>query len=59
MNVWSFHPLGVVGRGSDTQLQVGTNLNKITVREGLKFWRNSQSNEINQIGKKNGVLIVK
>ena len=52
MNVWSFHPLGVVGRGSDTQLQVGKKLNKITVREGLKVWRNSQSNEINQIGKK-------
>ena len=24
-----FHPLGVVGRGSETQLQVGENLNKI------------------------------
>ena len=27
------HPLEVVGRGSETQLQVGENLNKITERE--------------------------
>ena len=26
----NFHPLEVVGRGSDTQLQVGENLNQIT-----------------------------
>ena len=26
----NFHPLEVVGRGSETQLQVGENLNKIT-----------------------------
>ena len=26
----NFHPLGVVGRGSETQLQVGENLNKLT-----------------------------
>ena len=25
-----FHPLEVVGRGSETQLQVGKNLNRIT-----------------------------
>ena len=29
----NFHPLGVVGRGSETQLQVGGNLNKVTRRE--------------------------
>ena len=27
-----FHPLEVVGRGSETQLQVGENLNKIAWR---------------------------
>ena len=27
----NFHPLEVVGRGSETQLQVGGNLNKITL----------------------------
>ena len=26
----NFHPLEVVGRGSETQFQVGENLNKIT-----------------------------
>ena len=26
----NFHPLEVVGRGSETQLQVGENLNKLT-----------------------------
>ena len=29
-NVNNFHPLEVVGRGSETQLQVGENLNKTT-----------------------------
>ena len=29
-NMSNFHPLEVVGRGSETQLQVGENLNKIT-----------------------------
>ena len=29
----NFHPLEVVGRGSETQLQVGENLNKMTERE--------------------------
>ena len=29
----NFHPLEVVGRGSETQLQVGENLNKRTQRE--------------------------
>ena len=28
--VSNFHPLEVVGRGSETQLQVGENLNKLT-----------------------------
>ena len=28
----NFHPLEVVGRGSETQLQVGENFNKITYR---------------------------
>ena len=28
-NMSNFHPLEVVGRGSETQLQVGENLNKI------------------------------
>ena len=29
--IWlHFHPLEVVGRGSETQLQVGENLNKLT-----------------------------
>ena len=40
-NVWSqikitmsnFHPLEVVGRGSETQLPVDENLNEITYRE--------------------------
>ena len=31
-NVSTFHPLEVVGRGSETQLQVGENLNKITLQ---------------------------
>ena len=31
-NMCNFHPLEVVGRGSDTQLQVGENLNKVTQR---------------------------
>ena len=30
INVSNFHPLEVVGRGSETQLQVGENLNKLT-----------------------------
>ena len=29
-NTSNFHPLEVVGRGSETQLQVGEKLNKIT-----------------------------
>ena len=29
-NISNFHPLEVVGRGSETQLQVDENLNKIT-----------------------------
>ena len=29
----NFHPLEVVGRGSETQLQVGENLNETTWRE--------------------------
>ena len=29
-NMHNFHPLEVVGRGSDTQPQVGENLNKLT-----------------------------
>ena len=29
----SFHPLEVVGRGSQTQLQVAENLNKITYQD--------------------------
>ena len=29
-NVSNFHPLEVVGRGSETQLQVSENLNKLT-----------------------------
>ena len=28
-NIGNFHPLEVVGRGSETQLQVGENLNSI------------------------------
>ena len=27
----NFHPLEVVGRGSETQLQLGENLNKLTL----------------------------
>ena len=30
LNMSNFHPLEVVGRGSETQLHVGENLNKIT-----------------------------
>ena len=29
----NFHPLEVVGRGSETQLQVGENLNKLTQQD--------------------------
>ena len=29
-NMRDFHPLEVVGRGSETQLQVGENLNELT-----------------------------
>ena len=29
-NMSHFHPIEVVGRGSETQLQVGENLNKLT-----------------------------
>ena len=29
----NFHPLEVVGRGSETQLKVGENLNELTWRE--------------------------
>ena len=29
----NFHPLEVVGRGSETQLQVGENLNKLTYQD--------------------------
>ena len=29
MTMGNFHPLEVVGRGSDAQLQVGKNLNKL------------------------------
>ena len=29
----NFQPLDVVGRGSETQLQVGENLNKLTDRD--------------------------
>ena len=32
-NMSNFHPFEVVGRGSETQLQVGENLNRITQRE--------------------------
>ena len=32
----NFHPLKVVGRGSETQLQVGENLNKLTQQEKVK-----------------------
>ena len=32
-NMSYFHPLEVVGRGSETQLRVGENLNRITQRE--------------------------
>ena len=35
-NVSSFHPLEVVGRGSETQLQMGENLNYST-NAGLTF----------------------
>ena len=31
----TFHPLEVVGRGSETQLQVGENLNYLIESEGL------------------------
>ena len=30
INMSNFHPLEVVGRGSETKLQVGENLNKVT-----------------------------
>ena len=29
----NFHPLEVVGRGRETQLQVGENLNKFTLQD--------------------------
>ena len=31
-NMSNFHPPEVVGRGSETQIQVGENLNKISLR---------------------------
>ena len=34
----NFQPLEVVGRGSETQLQVGENLNKITLYELGKYY---------------------
>ena len=33
-----FHLLEVVGRGSETQLQVGENLNKLTWRMKIKLY---------------------
>ena len=37
-NVNNFHPLEVVGRDSETQLQVGENLNKTILRiQGLNI----------------------
>ena len=33
----NFHPLEVVGRGSETQLQVGENLNKVNLMNLLVF----------------------
>ena len=41
MNVCNFHPLEVVGRGSETQLQVGENLNSSGLNvavKGLRRW---------------------
>ena len=36
----NFHPLEVVGRGSETQLQVGGNLNKMTyTRSQINLYR--------------------
>ena len=36
-----FHPLEVVGRDSETQLQVGENLNQISWQEKVKHkWSN-------------------
>ena len=38
-NVCNFHPLKVVGRGSETQLQVGEHLSQITSRpQGFNMW---------------------
>ena len=34
----NFQPLEVVDRGSETQLQVGENLNKLTQREKGKYF---------------------
>ena len=38
-NTANFHPLEVVGRGSETQLQVGENLNKIPWRVKGQPWQ--------------------
>ena len=35
----NFHPLDVVGRGSETQHQVGDNLNKLTWKDNSKQLR--------------------
>ena len=35
----NFQPLEVVGRGSETQLQVGENLNQLRIRVDLKTTR--------------------
>ena len=39
MNTSNFQPLEVVGRGSETQLQVGENLNQLRIRVDLKTTR--------------------
>ena len=33
----NFHPLEVVGRGSDSQLQVGENLDKLTQQDTINM----------------------
>ena len=39
----NFHPLEVVNRGSETQLQVGEKLNKITLRLRVSYFQEIQN----------------
>ena len=47
LNMRNFHPLEVVGRGSQTQLQVGEKSNNITQR--VKTWKTKDCNSYWQL----------